>query len=229
MLLLLIFFALLLSDVRRNLVENISRCSWRAHTHTHTHSPSACDEWVVEEPLFCGCEPPSVQDEDEDHLWISGDRCRDLWDPQLRSFGHFVRNRLLVHHRDEEPEHKRRQLGLRGHEFPLRTVEHQRRCSGVSVFTPCFNVSVKCHCFLAKLFSVLSGPAGGKIYGISLDFFRADVSKYSDTELQLLSEFWPHHFTSLTLYTTSAYGYKTTRGFRDIVGVHWIKGPRLNM
>lgn len=59
--------------------------------------------------------------QDEGTCGLGGDRSGHLRDPQLRLFGDFSRDRLLVHHRGgPRHEHERPQL-------PLGTVEHSRR------------------------------------------------------------------------------------------------------
>lgn len=63
---------------------------------------------------------PHVQDEGT--FWLGSDRGWHLRDSQLRLFGDFSRDRLLVHHRGEpRHEHERSQ-------FAFGTVEHPRRC-----------------------------------------------------------------------------------------------------
>lgn len=71
--------------------------------------------------LYARSQPSPAQD--EGYLWLSGDRSRRLRLPELRLSGHFPRNWVLVHHRDESRQHQR----VWGRELPLGTVEHQRR------------------------------------------------------------------------------------------------------
>lgn len=100
------------------LLQSMVRCSDQV-----SNSPSD----VFVRVFSCGRSEPheiraSARVQDEGAFGLGGDRSWRLRDSQLRLFGDFSGDRLLVHHRGEpRHEHERSQL-------PLGTVEHTRRC-----------------------------------------------------------------------------------------------------